>query len=58
MNSHSGNGQVLVDVLKALLIGALKLIALALAFVLKLTSVILDRLAASLQQIAGHDAAH
>ena len=59
MSSHNEGAHAVLGVLKALLITALKMCALAIAFVARVLSILLDKLASGLTKLAtGHGAGH
>lgn len=57
-NSRNSNSNVLAGVLKAIIIGILRVATLAIAFALKFFAIVLDRLSTVLQKWAGYGTSH
>ena len=55
MTNSKAHLPVLLGVLKAMFVGALKLTCLGLAFCLRVISIVLEKIATLLQKAAGHD---
>lgn len=58
MQHHKEHSSALVGVIKALVIGTLKVVALVVSFLLRVLAVILDKLATLLQDASGYGTHH
>ena len=58
MSNAKEGSNVLLGVLKAVIVAAMKTVALVIAFACKILSITLDKTAAVLQKLAGHGTHH